>query len=88
VLQAFRTDEIRRVRVGVGKPAGGGKVEEFVLRPFDAASLPAVHEACIDAADQALELLRRSERIRVTRARARAAREVSDAGGGNTAASI
>jgi hypothetical protein len=44
------------------------------VRPFDAASLPAVHEACIDAADRALELLGRSERIRVTRARIRVTR--------------
>jgi UDP-N-acetylmuramoyl-tripeptide--D-alanyl-D-alanine ligase len=72
VLRAFRTDEIRRVRVGVGRSGSGEQVEKFVVRPFDAASLPAVHKACIDAADQALELLGRSERIRVTRARARA----------------
>ena len=34
VFQAFRTDEIRRVRVGVGRPAPGQPVEEFVLTPL------------------------------------------------------
>jgi UDP-N-acetylmuramoyl-tripeptide--D-alanyl-D-alanine ligase len=72
VLRAFRTDEIRRVRVGVGRPGSGEDVEKFVVKPFDPASRAAVHEACVDAADQALELLGRSERIRMTRARARA----------------
>jgi aminoacyl-tRNA hydrolase len=72
VLRAFRTDEIRRVRVGVGRPASGEDVERFVLEPFDPERLAAVQQACIDAADQALALLGRSERIRVTRARARA----------------
>ena len=70
VLRAFRTDEIRRVRVGVGRPERGVALEEFVVRPFDAARLAAVHAACIDAADHALELIGRSERVRARRARA------------------
>ena len=70
VLRAFRTDEIRRVRVGVGRPERGSDLEDFVLTPFDAARLPAVHAACAEAADRALELLGRRERVRAARARA------------------
>lgn len=71
VLQAFRTDEIRRVRVGVGRPEEGQQVEEYVLRPFGAASLGMIDEASAEAADRVLELLRRRERVRGRTARAR-----------------
>ena len=70
VLRAFRTDEIRRVRVGVGRPERGAAIEDFVATPFDAARLAAVHAACAEAADRALELLGRRERVRA-RPRAR-----------------
>jgi UDP-N-acetylmuramoyl-tripeptide--D-alanyl-D-alanine ligase len=70
VLRAFHTDEIRRVRVGVGRPERGVDVEDFVVTPFDAARLAAVDAACADAADRALALLGRSERVRGPRARA------------------
>jgi aminoacyl-tRNA hydrolase len=62
VLRAFRTDEIRRVRVGVGRPAQGQRVGGFVLAPFDAESLAAVDAACADAANRILELLGRARR--------------------------
>jgi PTH1 family peptidyl-tRNA hydrolase len=64
VLDAFRTDEIRRVRVGVGRPPKGQRVEDFVVTPFDAASLAALDGACAEAADRVLELLGRRERVR------------------------
>ena len=64
VFQAFRTDEIRRVRVGVGRPEQGQPVEEFVLTPFAPATLADVDEAVAEAADRALELLGRPERVR------------------------
>jgi peptidyl-tRNA hydrolase len=64
VLQAFRTDEFRRVRVGVGRLNQGQRVEDYVLRPFGAASLGVIDEAATEAADSVLELVGRSERIR------------------------
>ncbi len=70
VLQAFRTDEIRRVRVGVGRPEDGQRVEDYVLTPFGAASLALIDEACAKAADRVLELLGRRERVRGRAARA------------------
>jgi aminoacyl-tRNA hydrolase len=62
VFRAFRTDEIRRVRVGVGRPAPGQPVEEFVLTPLPADAVAALDEAAGQAADRALELLGRPER--------------------------
>jgi PTH1 family peptidyl-tRNA hydrolase len=57
VFQAFRTDEIRRVRVGVGRPAPGQAVEEFVLTPLPPETVAALDEAAAEAAGRALELL-------------------------------
>jgi PTH1 family peptidyl-tRNA hydrolase len=56
VLRTLDTQEIRRVKVGVGRPATRGTVEEWVLAPFEPeeqAALPAVLE---QAADKALRL--------------------------------
>jgi len=64
VLRAFRTDEIRRVRIGVGRPSEGQGVEDYVLKPFEAEKLRAIDEACAEAADRVLELLGRPERLR------------------------
>lgn len=69
VLREFRTDEVRRVGVGVGRPQPGQKVEDFVLAPFSAGSLSAIDEACADAADRILALLGRPERARAPAAR-------------------
>jgi UDP-N-acetylmuramoyl-tripeptide--D-alanyl-D-alanine ligase len=73
VFRAFRTDEIRRVRVGVGRPAPGQPVEEFVLTPFAAEARADLDEALAAAADRALEVLGRPERIRGRANRGRAA---------------
>lgn len=70
VLQAFRTDEIRRVRVGVGRPEQDQRVEDYVLTPLSAANLGMIDGACAEAADRVLELLGRRERIRGRAARA------------------
>jgi PTH1 family peptidyl-tRNA hydrolase len=64
VLQAFRTDEIRRVRVGVGRPARGQPADEYVLEPFAPEVLADVDGAVAEAADRVLELLGRPERVR------------------------
>ena len=72
VLQAFRTDEIRRVRVGVGRPERGQPIEEFVLA-LRARVLADVDGAVAEAADRVLELLGRPERIRARANRGRGA---------------
>ncbi len=63
VLQAFRTDEIRRVRVGVGRPAPGQDANDFVLLPFPWEALAVVDGAVAEAADRVLEQLGRPERV-------------------------
>jgi PTH1 family peptidyl-tRNA hydrolase len=70
VLQAFRTDEIRRVRVGVGRPARGQPADDYVLEPFAPEERADVEGAVDEAADRVLELLGRPERVRGRAARA------------------
>jgi PTH1 family peptidyl-tRNA hydrolase len=70
VLQAFRTDVIQRVGIGVGRPARGQRIRDFVLTPFPAANLARVDDSCAEAADRVLERLGRPERVRDPAARA------------------
>jgi len=70
VLESFHTDEIRRVRIGVGRPAPGQAVDHFVLAPFPGDVEPDVERAVAEGADRVLEMLRRPERVRRAPARA------------------
>ena len=60
LIAALGTDEIRRVKVGIGRPAPPGQrrelVVDHVLSPFYADEREAVEAACVEAADRALEL--------------------------------
>jgi PTH1 family peptidyl-tRNA hydrolase len=58
VIEALGTDEVRRVKVGVGRPPHRADVPDHVLAPFDAAELPAVEAAVAAAAERVLALLR------------------------------
>jgi UDP-N-acetylmuramoyl-tripeptide--D-alanyl-D-alanine ligase len=57
VHQAFGTDAIPRVKVGVGKPAQPEQVADFVLKAFSPAEVPVVEQACAQAADQVLAII-------------------------------
>ena len=57
VLEALGTEEIRRVKVGIGRPEHRGDVPDHVLEPFDAEELPAVEAAVAQARDRVLALL-------------------------------
>lgn len=57
VLEAFQTDEVRRVRIGVGRPEQGKQVKDFVLRPFSSTEREAIDRACATAASRVLDLL-------------------------------
>ncbi len=57
ILDAFRTDAIRRVRIGVGRPEPREHVREYVLAPFSPPELAIVNGACAEAADRVLKLL-------------------------------
>ena len=70
VLGSFRTDEIRRVRVGVGRPAPGQAVDRFVLTPFPPEVDAEIDRVVAEAADRTLEMLGRPQRVRGAAVRA------------------
>jgi PTH1 family peptidyl-tRNA hydrolase len=57
VIETLGTEDIRRVKVGIGRPEHKGDVPDHVLTTFDEAELPAVEQAVAAAADRVLELL-------------------------------
>jgi PTH1 family peptidyl-tRNA hydrolase len=61
VIETLGTDVIRRVKVGIGRPAPPGKqkdlVVDHVLSPFYPDELDTVDAACAEAADLALKLV-------------------------------
>lgn len=58
VIETLGTEEIRRVKVGIGRPARRSEVAEYVLTPFEPAELAAVDAAVAEAAERVLSLLR------------------------------
>src|SRR5665647_494584 len=59
IIQAFQDDQFRRVKIGIGKPAAGQSVADYVLTPSPPEQLAAVDAANHAAADQVIELIRR-----------------------------
>jgi PTH1 family peptidyl-tRNA hydrolase len=59
VLEALGTEEVRRVKVGVGRPDSKEEVPDHVLTPFLADELPILENAVELAADRTLELISR-----------------------------
>ena len=64
ILEAFQTDAIRRVKVGVGK--AGGKLDRvnYVLTAFDEESRTAIDQSILTAVTRVLELVERQPRKR------------------------
>ncbi len=58
VLEAFRTDALRRVKIGVRLPEGRRDERVDVLKAFAATDLPLIERACAEAAEVVLGLLR------------------------------
>jgi len=62
LIEALGTDELRRVKVGIGRPVPPGErdrrheVSDHVLSAFDTEELSVVETACEEAAEQALKL--------------------------------
>jgi len=59
VIDALGTDDIRRVKVGVGRPEGRGHVADHVLAAFEADEEEVVSAAVDEAARRILELTQR-----------------------------
>jgi len=57
VIESLGTEDIRRVKIGVGRPEHKGQVPDHVLAPFVADELAAVDEAVALAADRVLALI-------------------------------
>jgi peptidyl-tRNA hydrolase, PTH1 family len=60
IIQALGTSELRRVKIGIGRPVppGGRRTEvvDHVLSPFLPEELEVVEKACADAGERALQL--------------------------------
>jgi peptidyl-tRNA hydrolase, PTH1 family len=59
VIEALGTDDIRRVKVGVGRPEGRGHVADHVLAAFETDEEEVVSAAVDEAARRVLELTQR-----------------------------
>jgi len=63
LIAAFGTDELRRVKIGIGRPGRPGedrdRVSDHVLSPFFPEEQEAIAAACDGAADEALRLVER-----------------------------
>jgi peptidyl-tRNA hydrolase, PTH1 family len=63
LIAAFGTDELRRVKIGIGRPGRPGEdrdqVSDHVLSPFYPEEHEAIAAACDEAADHALRLVER-----------------------------
>lgn len=61
LIEAFGTDALRRVKIGVGRPGRPGedreRVSDHVLSPFYPEEHDTIAAACDEAADQALKLV-------------------------------
>ncbi|MBI4588526.1 MAG: aminoacyl-tRNA hydrolase [Candidatus Rokubacteria bacterium] len=62
VIETLGTDQLRRVKVGIGRPEGKDAVVDHVLSPFLPDELPRVEAACAEAALHVLTLVESQHR--------------------------
>lgn len=60
IVQAFQDDKFRRIKIGVGRPAPGTPVIDYVLTPFSTGQRATIDAACRTAADRVIELVRQA----------------------------
>jgi PTH1 family peptidyl-tRNA hydrolase len=60
IIASLGTEDIQRVKVGIGRPAQTHDVADHVLMTFEPDELPAVEQAVETAADRVLELVGRA----------------------------
>jgi PTH1 family peptidyl-tRNA hydrolase len=58
VIEALGTSDIRRVKVGIGRPEHKGDVPDHVLTGFEPDEMPTVEQAVEDAVERVLTLVR------------------------------
>lgn len=57
VIEAVGTSDIRRVKIGIGRPADRAEVPDHVLARVSPEELPVVETACAEAADKVFQLV-------------------------------
>jgi PTH1 family peptidyl-tRNA hydrolase len=57
VLEAFQTSDIRRVKIGIGRPELRAQVSDHVLTHFSPEEVPVIEAACAAAADRVLAMV-------------------------------
>lgn len=62
VIEALATEDIRRVKIGIGRPGHKAEVPDHVLAPFEREEAPEVEAAVAAAADRVLALVQASFR--------------------------
>ena len=60
IIETLGTSEIRRVKIGIGRPERKEDVADHVLDPFERDELPVVEAAIARAAERVLELVARA----------------------------
>ncbi len=58
IIAAFQSEDIRRVKIGVGLPTDGTPVTRYVLTPFEPAARDTIEAACRQAASRALNMIK------------------------------
>ncbi|MBX3306849.1 MAG: aminoacyl-tRNA hydrolase [Nitrospira sp.] len=59
VIAAFQSEEIRRIKIGVGMPTEGIPVTRYVLTPFATSQQAIIEKACHTAATRVLEMVKK-----------------------------
>jgi len=58
IIAAFQSEDIRRVKIGVGVPTDGTPVARYVLTPFEGAERDSIENACRQAATRVVEMIK------------------------------
>jgi PTH1 family peptidyl-tRNA hydrolase len=63
IIAAFQSEEIRRVKIGVGVPTDGTSVMEYVVTPFKNSERDVIEQACGQAASRVLEMIKKHSSV-------------------------
>ena len=63
IIAAFQSENMRRVKIGVGQPPNGKTVTRYVLTPFKPAERDTIEKSCSQAANRVLEMIKAFHRI-------------------------
>ncbi len=58
IIAAFQSEDIRRVKIGVGLPTDGTPVARYVLTPFKRAARDSIENACRQAATRVVDMIK------------------------------